>query len=201
MAKRSTKPKPKNVVAEARGKTKPADSPLAFAHWLWQTIKSLAGAILIYLVVKTLFVEAFRIPSGSMIPTLLIGDWLFVNKVAYGPSIPFTGKHLPGYTSPKHGDVIVFVSPYQADQRQHDPPEDPTPTLVKRLIGVPGDTLYMREGVLYINGIAQRQGFAAANPKLDGNETTPLYDWQHTIEVKGSRFGPTPPPPPHHHWR
>src|SRR2546429_45893 len=96
LGNRSPQPKAKKVVAGARGKPKPAVSPAAFAHWLWQTIKSLAGAILIYLVVKTLFVEAFRIPSGSMIPTLLIGDWLFVNKVAYGPAIPFTGKHLPG---------------------------------------------------------------------------------------------------------
>src|SRR5438477_11417357 len=114
MAKRTTKPKPKNVVAEARGKSKPAVTPVAFVHWLWEHIKSLAGAVLIYLVIKTLFVEAFRIPSGSMIPTLLIGDWLFVNKVAYGPAIPFTNTHIPGYTHPKRGDVVVFVSPYQA---------------------------------------------------------------------------------------
>ena len=106
-----------------------------------ENIKSLAGAVLIYLVVKTLFVEAFRIPSGSMIPTLLIGDWLFVNKLVYGPTIPFTNAHLPGYANPKHQDVVVFVSPYQADNG-----DDPTPTLVKRLIGMPGDTLYMRDG-------------------------------------------------------
>ena len=81
----------------------------------WENFKSIAGAVVIYLFIKTLFVEAFRIPSGSMIPTLLVGDWLFVNKLAYGPTIPFTNSHLPGYTSPKHGDVVVFVSPYQAD--------------------------------------------------------------------------------------
>ena len=162
---------------------------------VWENFKSLAGAIIIYLFVKTLFVEAFRIPSGSMIPTLLIGDWLFVNKLAYGPTIPFTNSHLPGYTSPKHDDVVVFVSPYQADNG-----DDPTPTLVKRLIGMPGDTLYMREGVLYRNGIAQHQAFAATNPKLDPNETSPLFDNQHAIEIKSSRFGAPPAQPTHDNW-
>src|SRR5882757_11518349 len=91
-----------NTVAQARsgGKKKSSQSR---GTWLWENFKSLAGAVVIYLFVRTLFVEAFRIPSGSMIPTLLIGDWLFVNKLAYGPTIPFTNAHLPGYTNPKHG--------------------------------------------------------------------------------------------------
>jgi signal peptidase I len=145
--------------------------------------------------VKTLFVEAFRIPSGSMIPTLLVGDWLFVNKLAYGPTIPFTNAHLPGYTSPKHQDVVVFESPYQADNAP-----DFTPTLVKRLIGMPGDTLHMRDGVLYLNGLAQRQGFAANNPVLNANSIDPDFDWQHKIEIKGSRFGAPPAQPTHDNW-
>src|SRR5215471_9269377 len=175
-----TSAKPKNVVAQARAGGKKPSQPMSKV--LWENIKSLAGAVLIYLVVKTLFVEAFRIPSGSMIPTLLVGDWLFVNKLAYGPTIPFTNTHLPGYTTPRHNDVVVFVSPYQGDEAARG--NDATPTLVKRLIGVPGDTLHMREGVLYLNGIAQRQGFAASNPKLDGNEVSELFAWQHTIALK-----------------
>src|SRR5437763_4489630 len=150
--------KPRNVVAEARsGGKRQASQPSG--KWLWENFKSILGAVIIYLFVKTLFVEAFRIPSGSMIPTLLVGDWLFVNKLAYGPTIPFTNSHLPGYASPKHQDVVVFVSPYQADEVELG--RDGTPTLVKRLIGMPGDTLYMRGGVLYLNGTEQRQGFAA----------------------------------------
>src|SRR5215470_2828780 len=167
-------PRPKNVVAAARAGGKKPSQPMNKV--LWENFKSLAGAVVIYLVVKTLLVEAFRIPSGSMIPTLLIGDWLFVNKLAYGPTIPFTNSHLPGYTSPKHQDVVVFVSPYQADNG-----DDPTPTLVKRLIGMPGDTLYMRDGLLHLNGIAQRQGFASSNYKGDGTQTSPSFDWQHKI--------------------
>src|SRR5437764_14220694 len=115
MPKRAKKPsKPANVLPQApSGRTPTSSRPMGKV--LWENFKSLAGAIVIYLFVKTLFVEAFRIPSGSMIPTLLVGDWLFVNKLAYGPTIPFTNVHLPGYTSPKHQDVVVFESPYQAD--------------------------------------------------------------------------------------
>src|ERR1700704_2430048 len=97
----------RNVVAEARSGGK-AKSSQPLGKWLWENFKSLAGAVVIYLFVKTLFIEAFRIPSGSMIPTLLIGDWLFVNKLVYGPHIPFTSIVLPGYASPHHGDVVVF---------------------------------------------------------------------------------------------
>jgi signal peptidase I len=200
MANRTEKPsqstnptRPKNVVAQARtgggkGQTRP------MSQVVWENFKSLLGAVLIYLFVKTLFVEAFRIPSGSMIPTLLVGDWLFVNKLAYGPTIPFTNSHLPGYTSPKHNDVVVFVSPYQADNAP-----DFTPTLVKRLIGMPGDTLYMRDGQLYLNGAAQQQPFSG-NWKGDGTATSPDFDWQHKVEVKGSRFGAPPVQPTLDNW-
>jgi signal peptidase I len=201
MAKRSSsrKPasapakKPKNVVAQARDGGKKNAQPAGRA--LWENFKSIAGAIVIYLFIKTLFVEAFRIPSGSMIPTLLVGDWLFVNKLAYGPTIPFTNNHLPGYTDPKHGDVVVFVSPYQADNAP-----DFTPTLVKRLIGMPGDTLFMRDGVLNLNGIPQRQGFAATNPGGDNTSIDRDFNWQHTIEVQASRFGPPPAQPTLGNW-
>jgi signal peptidase I len=192
--KSASKPAGGNVVADARrGGKKKNSQPMG--KWLWENFKSLAGAVLIYLFVKTLFVEAFRIPSGSMIPTLLIGDWLFVNKLAYGPTIPFTNSHLPGYTSPKHDDVIVFVSPYQADNAP-----DYTPTLVKRLKGMPGDTLYMRSGLLYLNGIPQRQGFAANNPKGDDTLTNPDFDWQHKYEARNTRFGQPPAQPQLGNW-
>jgi signal peptidase I len=197
LAKKRTSPtKSGNVVAAARGKTR-TKSPLG--KRVWENIKSLAGAVLIYLVIKTLLMEAFRIPSGSMIPTLLVGDWLFVNKAVYGPHVPFTRTNLPGYADPRRGDVVVFVSPYQADMAANG--EDPTPTLVKRLVGMPGDTLFMREGLLYVNGIAQRQGFAAAsNPKGDGTQTSPLMEWQHKIEISGSRFGAPPKAPMLDRW-
>jgi len=185
--------KSKNVVAQARTASGKPARPAGRA--LWENIKSIAGAVVIYLFIKTLFVEAFRIPSGSMIPTLLVGDWLFVNKLAYGPTIPFTNSHLPGYTSPKHGDVIVFVSPYQADNAP-----DFTPTLVKRLIGMPGDTLFMRDGVLNLNGVPQHQSFAAGNPTGDNSSVSTDFTWQRSIEAKDTRFGAPPAQPTLGNW-
>jgi signal peptidase I len=133
-----------------------------------------------------------------MIPTLLVGDWLFVNKLVYGPTIPFTNAHLPGYSDPQRGDVAVFVSPPQIDQ-----PSDPTPTLVKRVIGMPGDTIYMRAGLVYVNGLPQRQGFATSVNPVDSamaKASDPLFTWQHAIEVKGTRFGAPPATPTHDDW-
>jgi signal peptidase I len=189
-------PRSTNVVAEARsGKSKSEGS---LARKFWENVKSLAGAILIYLVIKTFLMEAFRIPSGSMIPTLMVGDWLFVNKLAYGPHIPFTKIHLPGYRTPQHGDVVVFVSPYQADEAARG--MDPTPTLVKRLVGTPGDTLYMRNGMLFRNGLEQRQGFGADANYKGMDAPDPVFAWEHSIEIKGSRFGAPPATPSHDNW-
>ena len=190
--KRSSAPKSTNVVAQARKGKAPRAGGKSRA---WENTKSLIGAILVYLVIKTFLIEAYRIPSGSMIPTLLVGDWLFVNKLVYGPTIPFTNAHLPGYSAPKRNDVVVFVSPTQTDQL-----DDPNPTLVKRLVGMPGDTLHMRGAQLYVNGIPQRPGFdPSKNPKKpDG--TDPLFEWQHQHEVHGSRFGEPPQMPTHDNW-
>ena len=189
-----------NVVANARGGKKSASGSRLRA--LWENIKSLAGAILIYLVLNTFLVAAYRIPSGSMIPTLLIGDWLFVNKAVYGPHLPFTDSHLPSFSEPKRGEVIVFVSPYQADEAARG--DDPTPTLVKRMVGVSGDTLYMRAGLLYVNGVAQRQGFGiVSTPRPNGSQPTDiseLFDWQHKIELRQSRFGSAPTQPQLDNW-
>ena len=158
---------------------------------LWENFKSIVGALAIFLILRAFLVEAYRIPSGSMIPTLLVGDWLFVNKAIFGAHVPFTSTSLPAYREPRRGDVVVFVSPYQADEASRG--ADPTPTLVKRLVGTPGDTLYMRNGILYLNGIAQRQGYATApiDPAVGGS-VDPLFDWQKKVGLKSSRFGAAP---------
>ena len=167
---------------------------------LWENFKSILGALAIFLVLRAFLVEAYRIPSGSMIPALLVGDWLFVNKAIYGAHIPFSRASLPAYREPKRGDVVVFVSPYQADEASRG--ADPTPTLVKRLVGTPGDTLYMRDGLLYVNGIAQRQGFGADTTPEPGlaNSVDPLFDWQKKVGLKSSRFGAAPAQPTHDDW-
>jgi signal peptidase I len=192
--KQSSSPqgKPKNVVAAARGR-KPAART---GDGWWETFKSIAGMIAIFLAVRQFLVEAYRIPSPSMVPSLLVGDWLFVNKLRYGPHVPFTDVNLPGYAEPRRGEVVVFVSPPQIDNG-----EDSTPTLVKRLVGMPGDTLHMRGGLLHVNGIAQRQGYGApAVDSLAGAETNPLYVWQQQYALRRSRFGAAPASPTHDDW-
>ncbi len=162
---------------------------------VWENLKSIVGAVLIFLFVRAFLVEAYRIPSSSMVPTLLVGDWLFVNKLVYGPHIPLTKLHLPGYADPARGDVVVFISPPQVDQ-----PDDPTPTLVKRLWGMPGDTVYMRHGLLYIDGRPYPQGPAFAENEKQPDEPNPLFDWQRPYGLLTSRFGPAPAQPTHDEW-
>ena len=193
---RSSKPKsdaPVNSVAALRG-NKPA--PAAPRASTWENVKAILWTLAIFLLIRTFLFEAYRIPSGSMIPTLLVGDWLFVNKLAYGPHVPFTDINLPGYAEPERGDVVVFVSPTQIDQ-----PEDPNPTLVKRLVAVGGDTVYMRGAPLPPQRRAAPQPDAMReNPRSDGSFNVPLFEWQKQHEVTGTRFGEPPAIPTLDDW-
>lgn len=186
-------PAPSNPVAAARGRQPRRGGGL------WENLKAFGGALLIFLFVRAFLVEAFRIPSGSMIPTLLVGDWLFVNKLVYGPHVPFTAYNLPGYADPERGEVVVFVSPYQGDEAAMG--NDPTPTLVKRLWGTPGDTLYMRDGLLYVNGVPQPQPpEMAANPVGDPRDRSILFEWQRRYALSDTRFGGAPSEPTVGDW-
>lgn len=156
--------------------------------------------VAVALLSRVALAEAFRIPSGSMEPTLQIGDALFVNKLRLGPHVPFTDLSLPGYAAPRREDVVVFVSPPQ-DPRIRISPRDVTPTLVKRIAAVGGDTIMMRGGQLTINGtLAPRRNtdFVLANGL--GARPEPLFAWQRGIEVRGSRFGEPVPDPSLHEW-
>jgi len=148
----------------------------------WENAKSIIGAILIFLFVRIFLVEAYRIPTGSMVPTLLVGDWLFVNKLVYGPHVPVLDVSLPGYEQPKRQDVVVFVSPPQPDNG-----DDTTPTLVKRLWGLPGDTVLMRNGVLSINGVSYPQGPAFAGNQTQPDGTDPHFAWQRAFGLTNTR--------------
>lgn len=111
-----------------------------------ETIKTIVYALLIAGVFRTLFFQPFWIPSGSMKETLLIGDFLFVNKMAYGYSrhscpfsiCPFSGRLF--FSEPEHGDVVVFRHPVNGSD------------FIKRVVGLPGDTVQMQDGVLWLNG-------------------------------------------------
>ena len=106
-------------------------------------VESILIAVVLALLIRTFVIQAFKIPSGSMIPTFEIGDRIFVSKFIYGARIPFTGIRLPGLRPPKTGDIIVFVSP-----------EAPKKDFVKRLIGSGGETVEIKDGSISINGKA-----------------------------------------------
>ena len=105
------------------------------------TVRVLVVSLMIALGVRTFVVEPFKIPSGSMIPTLLVGDYILVNKFAYGLRMPFTGRELVSVGKPERGDVVVFRYP---DDRNVD--------YIKRVIGLPGDTIELKQGRLWVNG-------------------------------------------------
>ena len=153
-------------------------------HWglFLEWAKSFTIAIVLFLFVRTFLVEAFKIPSGSMEKTLLVGDFLLVNKMVYGAEVPFTGKHLPAVRRPQRGDVIVFQWPV-----------DHTKNFVKRLVGVPGDTLQMTEGELYVNGVRQLERYVEhTEPESDPTDAT--FDWQKDYLLKTAEAAPGPPP-------
>ena len=124
-------------------------------------VVTLVIAITIALAIRQFVIEPFRIPSGSMFPTLLIGDHLFVNKLAYGPSLPFSELRLPGFSEPKRGDVAVFevARPRNKIGGRDIKPVDlaregaPTEDFVKRLVGLPGDRIAWRGGRVFINDV------------------------------------------------
>ena len=134
--------------------------------WFDSWMRSLGMAFVLFLIIKTFLVEAFQIPSGSMERTLLVGDFLFVNKAAYGAQIPGTGARLPGYATPSRGDVVVFA--YPKNPHQH---------YVKRVVGVPGDTIEMHGGDVRVNGDDLDEPYAQRTDSLHDLHSAE-FNWQ-----------------------
>ncbi|MDD3471971.1 MAG: signal peptidase I [Syntrophaceae bacterium] len=124
------------------GKTKAETAERKTQRTLLQEYtEALVVAIILAILIRALFVQAFKIPSGSMEPTLLIGDHILVNKLVYGVRVPFTNKRWPAIFKPERGDVIVFVYP-----------EDRTKDFIKRVVAVGGDTVEIKNKRLFVNG-------------------------------------------------
>jgi signal peptidase I len=155
------------LVADARRRTQDESrGSMSTGRWMWEWTKAISTAVLLFLGVRTFAVEAFKIPTGSMEGTLLIGDFLLVNKAVYGAEIPLTNRRFPGFTEPRRGDVVVFL-----------PPHDPHKNYVKRLVGLPGDTLEMRDKALYLNGEALDEPYAR-HSELGGDHPDGRMLWQ-----------------------
>lgn len=143
-----------NPTGETRGKRS-----LKKKSTLREYTEAAAIAVLLALFIRTFVVQAFKIPSGSMEPTLLVGDHILVNKFIYGIKLPWIRKEIIPVSDPDRGDVVVFIYPV-----------DPSKDFIKRVIGVPGDTVEIIDEKLYINGKRYRDEHGAYTPRTRGSD-------------------------------
>lgn len=135
------------LVARTGGKVTEQDLHKAGKEPVWvEYARTFFPIILIVLLLRSFLIEPFRIPSGSMIPTLLVGDFILVNKYTYGLRLPVLNKKIVAFNEPQRGDVVVFRYP-----------RDPSLDYIKRVIGLPGDRVRYSNRVLYINGVQMPQ--------------------------------------------
>lgn len=136
--------------------------------------EALVVALALALVIRTFIVQAFKIPSESMLQTLQVGDHLLASKFAYGIKIPFTDKYIYRGEDPQRGDVIIFQYP-----------NDPSVDYIKRIIGVPGDTIEVRDKQLYRNGAPIKEAYIR-HTDPDGIE--PLRDNYAAVRVPPDKY-------------
>jgi signal peptidase I len=167
------------------------DDHLSFARksTLREYAESIGVAIAVALLLRAFVVEAFQIPSGSMIPTLEVGDHIFVSKFSYGLSIPFTDTKILQYGQPARGDVIVFKFP-----------QDHSTDYIKRVVGLPGDTVEVRQGQLYVNGQEirrERIRMPCHYSEVTNAGVPDDHDCEHWVETLGSKVHDTILEPSH----
>ena len=124
--------------------------------------EAIAIAVLLALVIRTLVVQAFTIPSGSMMDSLLVGDYILVNKFLYGPELPFTDARVSGLRDPRRGDIIVFKYP-----------QDEKRDFIKRIIADPGETVQVRGSQVFVDGRPSREPYVKRGdaPLSSGGQT------------------------------
>lgn len=163
MAPSRSKQSPKPVERQGEGERPRKSAAQSAREWT----KSLAIALVIWFFLRALLIEAFRIPSGSMENTLLVGDFLFVNKALYGAEIPIVKTRLPAFEEPERSDIVVFRSP-----------EQPGINVVKRIVGMPDDTLHMERDVLYLNGEPLPEPYTVRGDPLNDPDDPRMRAWQ-----------------------
>jgi len=134
---------------------------------IWEWTKSIAVALVMWYVLTSFLVQAFRIPSGSMERTLLDGDFLFANKALYGAEIPLIKKRLPAFREPRRGDIVIF-----------DSKTEPDVNVVKRVVGMPGDTIAMSDNVVYIDGRPLEEQYAVTSEDGVDTPSAEMRGWQ-----------------------
>ena len=131
-----------------------------------------AIAVILALFIRTFVIQAFKIPSGSMIPTLLVGDHILVNKFIYGIKLPFANKTIVPISTPQRDDVIVFIFP-----------QDKSKDFIKRVIGLPGEILKMVDRKIYINGKLYDDKYGVYKDSLGQRRLTPLKSSSGPISI------------------
>ena len=116
---------------------------------IWEYAKAIITALILAMLIRTYIIQAFKIPSGSMIPTLLVGDHILVNKFLYGTKIPFSGKRAFMFKKPERGDIIVFKYP-----------ENPDKDFIKRVVAIEGDVIESKNKKVHVNGNKVNEPYA-----------------------------------------
>ena len=136
---------------------------------LIQELKSIITIISVIFIFRSTFLNWYVIPTGSLLPTLKIGDHVIVNKLSYGIMLPFMQTRIYSWAQPERGDIVVFQGPESENSL----------TLIKRVVGIPGDKVSFTNGILTINGVLAKQEFQtnrAIMENLGGGETGDEYD-------------------------
>lgn len=128
---------------KTKTKQRETDKRQSKPNWMdavWENVKQIFIAVVLALIIKTSIVEAYKIPTSSMEDTLLVGDFLLANKFVYGARLPVVDWRLPAISDPESGDIVIFIYP-----------GDGVTKYIKRCIGVPGDTILVKDKVLFVN--------------------------------------------------
>jgi len=161
-------PAPVDVIAPARRKS-------LFREYA----EAILIAVLLALVIRQCGVQAFTIPSGSMMDTLLVGDYILVNKFLFGAELPFTDTHLPGLRKPERGDIVVFKYP-----------NDETRDFIKRIVAVGGDTVQVVDNRVILNGRMIEEPYIRPGsiPTVPSTHCGYLYGCEPTVVPPGAYF-------------
>ncbi|MDA1076533.1 MAG: signal peptidase I [Proteobacteria bacterium] len=157
------------VVLKPRRQIKP-ETDEATEPLIVEYARSFFPVLLLVLVLRSFLAEPYQIPSESMVPTLEVGDFILVNKYAYGLRLPVLGTKILAVDDPKRGDVMVFVPPH--DDRY----------FIKRVIGLPGDTIRYENKVLYVNDVRQEYEFVQEFPEVIGTRTIAVKEYREILD-------------------